>query len=75
MTLELPKEVLAAIRNDGVYDEVTIDPASGKILAHVHLAGGYDSYSDTYHLNGGRWKVAGHRSRPSGDDTYVLKLE
>jgi hypothetical protein len=27
MTLELPKEVLAAVRNDGVYDEVTIDAA------------------------------------------------
>jgi hypothetical protein len=77
MTSELPKEVLAAIRSDGVYDEVTIDPASSKILAHVHLAGGYDSYSHTYHPdgNGGRWKVAGHRSRPSGDDTYVMKLE
>jgi hypothetical protein len=74
-TLELPKEVLAAIRNDGVYHEVTIDPASGRILAQIYLAGSYDSYSDTYQLNGGRWKIAGHRSWPSGQDTYVMKLE
>jgi hypothetical protein len=73
--LELPKEVLAAIRNDGLYHEVTIDPASDKILAQVHLAGSYDSYSDIYQLNGERWKIAGHRSWPSGQDTYVMKLE
>jgi hypothetical protein len=75
ITLELPKEVLVAIRNEGVYDEITIDPTSGKILEQIHLAGRYDSYSDTYHLNGGRWKVAAHRSWPSGEDTYVMKLE
>ena len=75
VTLELPKEVLAAIRNDGLYHEVTIDPASGKILAQVHLAGSYDSYSDTYQLHGERWKIAGHRSWPGGQDTYVMKPE
>ena len=73
--LELPKQVLLGIRNDGVYDEITIDPTNGRILGQVHLVGRYDSYSDTYHLNGGQWRITGHRSWPSGEDTYVLKLE
>jgi hypothetical protein len=75
IVLELPKQVLLAIRNEGVYEEITIDPASGHILGQLRLAGRYDSYSDTYQLNGGRWKTTGHRSWPSGEDTYVLKLE
>lgn len=75
VTLELPKAILMAIRIAGVYDEISIDPTSGKVLARIHLTGRYDSYSDTYELNGGRWKIEGHKSWPNGEDTYTMKLE
>lgn len=74
-TLEMPKEVLMAIRIRGAYDEVTVDPASGRVLAHIHLTGRYDSYSDTYEINGGKWKIEGHKSWPSGEDTSTMRLE
>jgi hypothetical protein len=75
LSLELPTEVLLAIRSHGVYDEVAIDPTSGRVLARVHLTGHYDSYSDTYEINGTRWKVEGHKSWSRGEDTYTMKLE
>ncbi len=75
ITVELPKEVLRAIRMDGVYDEMTIDPASGRVLSRIHLTGRYDSYSNEYELNGGRWKVEGQRSWPGGEETYTMRLE
>ncbi|HEV2492880.1 MAG TPA: hypothetical protein VG204_07380 [Terriglobia bacterium] len=45
---------------------------SEKVLKAIRLEGRYDSYSQTYDLDGLRWKVQGQVSQPSGETIYTL---
>ncbi len=71
-TWEVPEVLLQDIRQRGFYDEVTIDPVDGRVLSRVRLSGSYDSYSNTYVLNGRAWKVESHVSLPGGRTLYHL---
>ncbi len=41
-------------------------------LKEIRLEGKYDSYSQTYELDGRIWKIQGQLSHPSGDTIYTL---
>jgi hypothetical protein len=70
--VELPEEVLKEIRLRGLYDEVALDPVDGHVLSRLRVEGAFDSYSDTYILNGRSWKVKTQMSLPGGGRLYRL---
>jgi hypothetical protein len=41
-------------------------------LKQVRLDGKYDSYSQTYEIDGHQWKIQGQLSHPSGETIYTL---
>ncbi len=45
---------------------------SEPFLKKARLDGHYDSYSQTYDLNGRRWKIRGQVSLPTGETLYLL---
>lgn len=71
---ELPEVVLQEIRQRGFYDEVSIDPVDGRVLSRVRVSGSYDSYSNTYVLNGRAWKIESQVNLPGGRTLYHLVL-
>ncbi len=71
-TWEVPEVVLKEIRQRGFYDEVSIDPVDGRVLSRVCLRGTYDSYSNTYLLNGRAWKIESQVNLPGGRTLYHL---
>ncbi len=71
-TWEVPQVILQEIRQRGFYDEVSIDPVDGQVLSRVRLSGSYDSYSNTYLLNGRTWKVECQVNLPGGRTLYHL---
>ncbi len=71
-TCELPEVVLQEIRQRGFYDEVSIDPVNGRVLSRVRVRGSYDSYSNTYFLNGRAWKIGSQVNLPSGRTLFHL---
>ena len=73
--LELPEEVLQEVRLHGFYDEISVDPNDGRVLGRIHLRGTYDSYSDTYILNGRTWKIESRVNLPGGRTLYCLVPE
>jgi len=45
---------------------------SEQVLKQIRLEGRYDSYSQTYELDGRAWKIQGQVSQPSGETLYSL---
>lgn len=45
---------------------------SEKALKKAHLEGHFDSYSQIYELDGGRWKIQGQVARSTGETVYTL---
>ncbi len=45
---------------------------SERVLKEARLAGSFDSYSQTYTMDGRRWKIQGQVSMPSGETVYTL---
>lgn len=45
---------------------------SEKVLKKVRLEGHFDSYSQTYNLDGRRWKIRAQVSLPTGETLYTL---
>ena len=65
-TWELPEEVLVEVRISGLYDEITIDPVDGRVLSRFRVQGVFDSYTNTYILNGQAWKIESKVNLPGG---------